>query len=230
MGSSEVILRSFTTTQSLDKVIYEVAFEDLQLVLRNVAAIEIEAQRSLGNPATSLLVDNTHSKDPALATKRVQAFFANFEDLRLAVHDAWAKIQSLTRVASGRAAASYQVWYKEQHIGNNPGAVDSYANKFNPATDYFRIVGPVLVYGRKIYWNPKGKPKFYKSVALRVPGVTVKLVRIKGVMRQAEESMRRKYRNLAITEDWVVTGALPTDGRTPGMWLGFKRKGSLLRS
>ena len=225
----EVELRSFTTTESIEKLVFEVGFEDLHLMLRAIAGNAIGNEIAAGNLPTSLLVDGAGGRDPNTAQKRIQAFFTNFDDLRDAVHQAWDKIQSLTRYRSGRARAAYQVWYKETPIGNSPGVVDSYANKFNPATDYFRIVGPVLIYGRKIYWNPTGKPKFSKSVALRAPGITIKLVRIKGVMRLAEESMRRKFRNLAITEDWVVTSALPTDGRTPGMWLGFKRKGTLLR-
>jgi len=228
MGLDQVTLVSHTTTERLDKIVLEAAAEDLQAVLRYVAAIAIKEQIDLGNPPTSLLVDNRGLKDIATAERRVQAFFARTEDLEKAVYEAWSLVQSLTRVATGRAAGSYQLWFNEQPIGSSPGAVSIYINKFNPATDYFRIVGPVLVYGRKIYWNPKGKAKFTKKTVARGPGFAIKAVRIRGIMNQVEQSMRRRYRGLAIAEDWVVTPALPKDGRTPGLWLGFKRKGTLL--
>lgn len=229
MGLDSIVLKSHTTTERIDKIILEVATEDLETVLRYVAAIEIQNQQNQNNPATSIIVDNRGRKDIATAQRRVQAFFVNTDDILNAVNEAWAKVLSLTRVASGRAASSYQLWFKEQPIGSSPGAAGAYIRQFNPATDYFRIVGPVLVYGRKIYWNPKGKPKFVKKVVARTKDLTVKAIRIRGVMNQVEQSMRRRYRNLAIAEDWVVTSALPFDGRTPGLWIGFKRKGTLLQ-
>lgn len=228
-----ITLRSHTTTDRLDKIIYEVLQEDLQTVLRFVAAEAIEEQRRLQNPPTSLLIDNSGGKSIDFAQKRVQAFFGNIEDLRLAVRDAWQLIQDRTRVATGTARSSYQVWFKEQRIGSSPAAIDPFLQNFNPATDYFRIVGPVLVYGRKVYWNPVGapnKPPRTQTKTLRVPGLTVKLIRIRGIMNQVEQIMKRRYRGLAITEDWVVTSALPKDGRTPGMWFGFRRRGTLLGS
>lgn len=228
MGLDSVTLVSRTTTERLDKIVLEVAVEDLQAVLRFVAATAIQEQRDIGNQPTSLLVDNRGLKDIATAERRVQAFFADTEQLRKAVYDAWNQVQALTRVATGRAASSYQLWFREQRIGSTPGAVETYIDRFNPAVDYFRIVGPVLVYGRKIYWNPKGRAKFVKRVAVRGKDFTIKAVKIRGIMNQVEQSMRRRYRYLAIAEDWVTTSALPKDGRTPGLWLGFKRKGTLL--
>lgn len=229
MGIDSVTLVSHTTTERLDKIVLETTLEDVQTLLRLVAATAIEEQRSLQNPPTSLLVDNRGRKDIATAEKRVQAFFGNTEDLLQAVYDAWSQVQALTRVATGRASASYELWFKEQSIGHSPGGASIYIDRFNPATDYFRIVGPVLVYGRKIYWNPRGKAKFSKSTVVRRPEFTVKAVKIRGIMNQVEASMRRKYRGLAIAEDWVTTAALPKDGRTPGLWIGFKRKGTLLQ-
>jgi hypothetical protein len=229
MGNIEVTLKSFKTTERLDKIILEVLAEDAQTVLRYVAASEIADQIAIGNPPTAIIVDNRGRKDIATAEKRVQAFFANTADLKNAVREAWQQVQALTRVASGRAQASYQVWYNETPIGSTPDTIDIYLARFNPAKDYFRIVGPVLVYGRKIYWNPKGQPKFVKKVLAKIPGLTIKITRIRGIMNTVEQSMRRRYRNLAIAEDWVVTSALPKDGRTPGLWIGFKRKGTLLQ-
>lgn len=218
---------NITTTENLDKIIIEVLAEDVSRAIREISASEIIAQVALGNRPTSLLVDNRGNRPITDANLRVQAFFADTTQIREAVYATYAKIQDLTRVASGAARGSYQIWFKEQNIGSQPGAIEPYLLKFDPTTDYFRIVGPVLVYGRKIYWNPLGKPKFTKIPGFRSKGLLVKLVRIRGLMNQVEQSMRRKYRSIAIAEDWVVTTALPKDGRTPAIWIGFKKKGAL---
>jgi hypothetical protein len=95
----------------------------------------------------------------------------------------------------------------------------------DPAKDGFRIVGPVIVYGRKIYWNPKGKPKYRRSIGYKSKTLVVKLRSIRGIMDQVEKQMRRKYRGIAVAEQWVTTSALPKDGRTPGLYIGFKKRG-----
>lgn len=224
--STQVALKGYTVTGSLEKIIYEVAEEDLQYVLRVVAAGAIQQQRDAGNPPTSILVDNRGNRFIDTAQKRVQAFFANTDELGKAVTATWNAVISQTRVASGRAVASYQLWHNETNIGNL-GALQGALKNFNPGKDYFRIVGPVLIYGRKVYWNPAGVPKFRKKIIARTRSLTVKAVQIRGVMNLVEQSMRRRFRHIAIAEDWVVTPALPTDGRTPAIWLGFKRKGSV---
>lgn len=217
-------------TANIGKFVVEVALQDALTALRAIAVEEILDQIDKDNPPTSILVDGRAGKSINEATKRVQVFFADVPTIRKAVYDCWNAVQAHTRVFTGRAAASYQLWYKETPIGHTPSACEIYLDRFNPATDYFRIVGPVVVYGRKVYWKPKGAPKFTKKTKYRFPGqnTTVKLVRIRGIMNLVEASMRRKFRYIAIAEDWVVTSALPKDGRTPGLWIGFKRKGSLL--
>lgn len=218
-----------TITASLDKTVFEVGVEDLQTIVRQLGAQVIKEQIDLRNPPTSILVDGRGNRPIDTATRRVQAFFADKAALRRAVYEAWAQIQSLTRVATGRAAGSYELWYNEKRVGRTPAAVETYLDRFQPGKDYFRIVGPVLVYGRKIYWNPKGKPRLKKKTVLRTRFATFKTVSVRGIMERVEQSMRRRYRYLAIAEDWVNTNALPKDGRTPGLWIGFKRKGSLLK-
>jgi hypothetical protein len=229
MGIVAEQVRRQTTTR-LDKIIVEVALEDVAETLRLVAAEAIGEQIALGNPPTSILVDNHSSKDIRTASKRIQAFFADVSMVYQAVQDAWAMTIDLTRSRTGTARASYELWFKEQKIGNSPDAARGYLERFNPATDYFRIVGPVLVYGRKVYWNPVGTPKFQKRTALRTKTAIFKIVRIRGIMNLVEASMRRKFRSIAVAEDWVITNALPFDGRTPGLWIGFKKRGSLVHT
>lgn len=218
---------SVKQTDRLDKIVYEVGLEDLEFTLRYVAATAIQEQIALGNKPTNLLVDNSGRKAIDKAQRRVQAFFIDREMLRKAVYEAWAKVTALTRVRTGAAVGSYELWYNNQRIGKTPAAVELVIDRFDPGKDFFRIVGPVIVYGRKIYWNPLGKPRFRLSTALKTKQAIFKVRRIRGIMDLVESSMRRKYRGIAISESWVTTPALPKDGRTPALFIGLRRRGAL---
>lgn len=229
MDKIELPIRSVAVTQRLEKTVLEVGVQDLEFIVSQLSAQLIQEQIDLGNPPTSIVVDGSGRRDVRTAKKRVQAFFADKAAIRQAVYEAWNRILNLTRVRTGRAAGAYELWFNDKPVGRTPAAVEMYLDRMVPGKDAFRIVGPVLVYGRKIYWNPKGKPKIKKITVFRGKDVTIKLRRIRGIMDTVEQSMRRRYRYLAITEDWVTTTALPKDGRTPGLYIGFKRRGSLLK-
>lgn len=230
MGILDATQVSRRTTDSLDKMIIEVAAQDLLTTLRYVAAEAIGEQILIGNKPTSLVVDGRGGKPIDQAERRVQAFFADTAIVYQAVLEAWQKTIELTKSRTGKGVSTYQLWFREQFVGTSPEAARKYIEKFNPATDYFRIVGPVIAYGRKLYWSPKGTPRFTKHTLFRGTALTVKIVRIRGIMNLVEQSLRRKFRAIAIAEDWVVTSALPKDGRTPGLWIGFKRRGNLTSS
>lgn len=221
--------RQVKETDRMDKYVVTVALEDVLDTLHAVAGAAIQEQIGLGNRPTSIVVDSSGRKPITDAKRRIQAFFADTSQVIEAVQVAWQRVQELTRIRTGRARSSYELWFKESKIGNSPDAARAYADKFDPATDYFRIVGPMVVYGRVLYWSPTGTPRFRKVTVLRTKTATFKLVKIRGIMNLAEDSLRRKFRSIAIAEDWVVTNALPKDGRTPGLWIGFKRRGSLIR-
>lgn len=229
METIQLPIKSFKQTDRLDHLIVEVAVEDVQAVIRQLGALFIKEQIDIGNPPTNILVDNSGRKAIDTAKKRIQAFFTQKDDIRLAVYAAWARVLALTRVRTGRAAASYELWFKNTPIGRSPSAVEGYIERMDPAKDFFRIVGPVLVYGRKIYWNPKGKPKLKKRTVIRGRNYVIKLVSIRGIMEQVEMAMRRKFRAVVVIEDWVVTSALPKDGRTPGLYIGFKKRGTTIK-
>lgn len=229
METIELPVVSVTQSDGLDKIVLDVALKDLPYVVRTLSSQLLAEQVRLGNPPTNIIVDGSGKRPITEAKRRVQAFFADKEAVRRAVEEAWTRIQQLTRVKSGRAAASYEVWFNNKKIGNSPAAVSSYLDRMDPSKDFFRIVGPVLVYGRKIYWNPRGKPRFRTKRLFKLKtGTEVRLKRIRGIMDQVKTAMRRRYRFLAISESWVQTTALPKDGRTPAMFIGFKRRGTTL--
>lgn len=230
MANSTIVLDSYSTTfEELDKIVIKVGVEDLKRTLQLVAGQAINEQIQLGNKLSNLIVDNSGRKDITTAERRIQAFFGgavNKERIRAAVFEAWNRIQVLTRRDTGRAQLSYQLWFNEVPIGASPAACDIYLDRMTQR-DHFSIVGPVLIYGRKLYWNPAGKARFSKRVKLRTKSATFKVVRIVGIMKSVETALRRRYRDVAIAESWVLTRALPFDGRTPAIWIGPKKKGAV---
>jgi len=227
-GSNVITVDSVvTTTEELDKIVITVAEKDLVRMLRLVGAQAIDEEIRAGNPVTNIIVDNRGNKPIDTAERRIQAFFGpDRSRIRKAVFEAWARIQALTRRDSGRAQLSYELWFNDRPIGATPAAVDLTIERMSQR-DHFSIVGPVLIYGRRIYWNPVGKPRFSRRVKLRTGSATFKTVRVVGIMKRVETELRRNYRDVAIAESWVKTTALPKDGRTPALWIGPKKRGAV---
>lgn len=222
-----------TVTDDLEKIVFSVGQDDLQSFLRAIASQAINEQIQLGNPITNLIVDGSGVKAVAQAQKVILAYFTDTDTLRQAIYDGWRIAQSLTRVLSGRAQLSYQLWYNNTPIGSSPGACEIYLDRMVPSKDFFRIVGPLVVYGRKLYWNPATngkKQKFTKRKIAQVGNTVFKVVRTKGIMDQVADQLKRKYKGLAIANSWVTTSAsaLPKDGRTPALYLGFKKRGAIV--
>lgn len=226
-------LKSYSESSrgDIDKFVYDVAFDDLLTTLRYVAATEIKEQIDIGNTPTNILVDNRSGTYRSIdaAQKRVQAFFADTNEILAALDEAWVEVRKLTPVYTGRSIASYQIWYNNTVIGNNPTAARQFAARFNPAKDQFRIVGPVLIYGRKVYWNPNGKVRLKKITVFRSKALVVKKIRIRGIMDLAAKKVQARHKSIQVAEAWVLTGALPKDGRTPAIVLSYRKKGSLFR-
>lgn len=216
-----------TTTEDLDKICIAVGVDDLRRMLRLVAANAINEQIQLNNRPTNIIVDNSGRKPIDTAQSRIQAFFIDKAQIKAAVFEAWASVQRLTRVASGRALHSYQLWFNDTPIGASPAAVEIYLDRMDPQKDGFRIVGPLVPYGRKVYWNPTGRPRFTRKAGLRTKSAVFKVKKIQGIMKVVSNTLRRKYRGVVIAESWVVTSALPKDGKTPGLWIGFRKKGAV---
>ena len=219
-----------TVTDDLEKIIIQVSQDDIQRVLRSVAATAITEQLKLGNPLSNLVIDGSGAKSIDTAQRLIQAYFTDRETLRKAVYEAWSITQRLTRIDTGRAQSSYQLWFDNSPIGNAPSACDAYIEKMDTGKDFFRIVGPLVPYGRKLYWNPATngkKQKYTKRKIAKVGNTVFKVVRTKGIMSQVADQLKRKYKGLAIADSWVTTAALPGDGRTPALYLGFKKKGAV---
>jgi len=226
VDAKKVNLRSITVTKDLDKIFYDVAIEDLEKTLRYVAAEEILNQVRIDNKPTSLLVDNS-GRDINIAKKRVRAFFADTAQLYEALTVCYAYIRSLVPRRSGRAAFSYEVWLNDRRVGRDPFEIRALIENMDPSKDFVRIVGPVVAYGRKVNYNPGGTRRFTKRTVARTRTTVIKSVKIQGIMERVEKMVGRRYPALYVRESWVTTSALPKDGRTPGLVIGFAKRGRL---
>ena len=163
-------------TSRLDTYILKALPEDLLTVLRGVAMQELDGQITSGNLPSSIIVDGRSvAKRQILEARRsISMRFADVRSLMDAVKEAYQLLLRTTRIQSppkNNIVARQHFWlYKSGvAIGRLPGAL----SKLNPATldsnSVLRIVGPLVNYGRKSYWNPIGRAKimdFYQTTSL----------------------------------------------------------------
>lgn len=219
-------LRNVRVTENLDKVFYEVIQEDMYKALQYTAAIAINEQLSIGNPLTSLLVDGRPNRYIDTAQKRIRAFFFDGREVYKAFTDAVNLISTLVPRRSGRAAFSYEFWCNEKPVGKDLSRVEAFTRTMGPQ-DYVRIVGPTLVYGRKVNYNPGGIKRFSRRTVVRTKSFLVKKVKVQGIMERVQNLIGRRYSGLYVKESWVKTNDLPKDGRTPGIVIGVSKRGKL---
>lgn len=155
-----------TVTSRLDTYILKALPEDLLTVLRGVAMQELDGQITSGNLPSSILVDGraVAKRQIMEARRSISMRFADIEGLMDAVNEAYQLLLRVTRIQSppkNNIVARQHFWlYKNGvPIGRLPGAL----SRLNAATldqnSVLRIVGPLVNYGRKMYWNPIGRAK-----------------------------------------------------------------------
>lgn len=197
-------VRSYRSTDKLDKIILDCGERDLRFSIAAIFAREVEEQRALGNPPSNILVDNSASKSLSAVRRRAHAHFVRIDDIRRAAEDALRLVALLTRYKTGRARASIAVWRNDRPVSSVAAAVARFG-----ADDVVRIVGPSVPYGRKLYWNPAGTHRGKRRPSIY--GIAVRRI-------------KSRYRGLYIAETWVET---PSLGNTPGLVIGMRRKGRL---
>ncbi len=149
---------------SLETYVLKVLPQDILHVLRQTAKQELAEQVSINNPPSQILVDGKAVADRGIdgAMKRVQIRFADTRMLLSAVRDVWAALVRVTRVQSPPqnsvvARRHFHLYVNGKPAGLLPGALST-INTANINMDtVLRVVGPLVPYGRKLYWNPIGR-------------------------------------------------------------------------
>lgn len=207
MDTIRLPVRSFKTTDRLDKMIVECGEQDLRFAIGAIFAQELDQQKRLGNPPSNVLVDGSGFKPLSTVRRNARAYFVNKESIRMAAEDALRLVALLTRYKTGRARSSIAVWINDSPAGSIAAAVA----RMGP-DDRIRIVGPSVEYGRKLYWNPDGVAKFSKRGIRR------------SILDIAIRRLKSRHKGLWIAEQWVDT---PELGRTPALAIGQRFRGRL---
>jgi hypothetical protein len=159
-GHNEVIRTSVAT------YIIQSTPQNLIDTIRAVAFHEAHEQVAADNEPSAVIVDGRESTISGIqtATKRVRMLFADIRTMIQAVKEAVDLLMQVTRLQSPPqnwivARQNYHIWVNNTAIGNAANSISRLSNKNVGPRDVIRIVGPLVRYGRKIYWNPVGGSK-----------------------------------------------------------------------
>lgn len=159
-GGKEVI------TSRLDTYILKTLPEDILRTLRTVAGQELDAQITSGNLPSQILVDGRSVARRGInsAIRSVSMRFADTQTLVDAVRVAYRVMLSVTRIQqppknSVVARKNFWLYLNGRPLGLLPGALASLDQDQLNYKSILRIVGPLVPYGRKSFWNPIGRSK-----------------------------------------------------------------------
>lgn len=148
----------------LDTYVLKVLPQDLLSVLRAVAQEELDGQITTGNVPSQILVDgrSVGRRQIAQAQRSVSLRFADTRTLIDATREAYAALYRITRVQSppknGIVARQHYWLYKNgTPLGMMPGALYKVKAEDLDISTVLRVVGPLVNYGRKLYWRPIGR-------------------------------------------------------------------------
>lgn len=169
-------------TTTIERYIVSVLPENISSAIRAIALNELAQQQAINNDPSQILVDNTTGakREIMTAKRRVQIRFQDTENLLRAVRDLYAMMQKITRLQSPpkNAIIARNNFYLYLHGGGagsggggvNLGLLPAALTKIAfPGVLTFdsvvRVVGPLVNYGRKLFWNPVGtssKMSYYR--------------------------------------------------------------------
>ena len=211
--------------------------EDLGRVVQEVSAVEITKQISIGNNPQNIVVDGSGTKPFNQADWRVTAYFANPIEVAKAAVDILIQLEKLTKVESGDAKRSYEIWtvkdkddngkLKDGNASKSLSKMLGIANKL-PVGGKIVIVGPTVDYGRKLYWRPKGKFKGRSSRKSAYSAETGKTSLVRGSRSTSMADLviarvKRKHKGVIVRGRWIVKDGLDW----PGIGVGLVTKGML---
>lgn len=159
-------LESGTIKGELRSYVVDVLPEDMKKVLVQIVYEEINAQIDIGNPPSNILVDGRSAGNRGVerAQRRVVVNFADTARVIEAIKEAYGILQRVTRIESPAknnivARYRYYLWINGKNAGVLPNAFARLASTTIEPTTVLRVVGPLVPYGRKIWWSPIGSSR-----------------------------------------------------------------------
>lgn len=148
----------------LDQYVLKVLPEDLLTVLRGVAAQELNAQIDIGNNPSQVLVDGRAVGTRSIyeAKRAVSMRFADTTMLLTAISEAYELLRKVTRLQSPPknnvvARDNFHLYLNGNPLGLLPSALSRLTPGSLDTKSVLRVVGPLVPYGRKLFWRPIGR-------------------------------------------------------------------------
>jgi len=232
----------------------DILLQDISDAVIQVADCELKAQERAGNNATNIFLNNRPTGSiPIRRTGsggqyiyRARILFGKTQQLVDAALEAMQLLRSLTRIKSGSAVQSYHIYLGNTANTSDPGSfvgtgISGIISLRGQVGDnsMVSIIGPNVIYGRKLYWNPAGGKTIAKRLApSRGLGAVVKLATKSGgyrgsatIHRDIKKRMSRsvKYKTLSFGDPFYVmyNTNIIGDKRVPAISITLKSSGRL---
>ena len=234
--------------------IKDVLLQDVSDIIAQVTNCEIEQQRKLDNKVTNTFVNGKPQGSSKIVRSskggyfifKTRAIFGSPTQIHDAALKAYQLLRTLTRFKSGAAVGSYHIYLGNTANTGNPGTfIGTGISGINAAADQLSersmlsIVGPNVIYGRRLYWNPVGGKTVAKRLANpRIRGLSVKLATTTGgyrgsatIHRDVKKRMGRnvKFKSLSFGDPFFVMAHTDIigDRRVPAITIMPKAAGRL---
>lgn len=209
---------------STERYLLQVLPGQISATIRAVALHEIQQQEGIKNPPSQILVDNMPIAKHGIerAKRRVVARFQDTQNLLEAVKAIYESLQRATRIQmpprnSIVARSNFHLYVDGVNLGLMPGALTRIAGPgVLTQSSVVRVVGPLVPYGRKSFWNPvgMGRTMQYNRVNSKRSGVRFLVPRGKDVFYPrfkpyAPSTVKRKNRGNAAGLQAMLSGATP---------------------
>jgi hypothetical protein len=217
-------------TGSVETYILKVLPQDITATIRAVAITELNEQVALDNQPSQIIVDNlpTEKRGIDRAMRRVIMRFQDNEMLLTAIKEIYRLLQQITRLQNPPknaivARQNFHLWVNNTDMGVMPSALERVKVADLPANPVLRVVGPLVPYGRKLFWNPIGTSshmQFYRVKSkksgvrfLAKRGSSATAPRFKPYRPRTLRKLANKSQRAAMTLQAMMSGAIPP-GRT----------------
>lgn len=234
----------------MDKIL----LQDVSDAVLQVANCELREQEQSGNKSTNIFLNNRpvgsfpirRTGTTGQFVYRARMLFGSATQLVDAALETMQLLRTLTRIKSGAAVQAYAIYLGNTGNTSNPGSFMGYGisgiiavRSLVTSNSMVSIIGPNVIYGRKLYWNPAGG----KTIAKRLPrvrglGAKVTLNTSSGgyrgsatIHRDVKKRMARsvKYKSLSFGDPFYVMPGFKIigDKRVPAISITLKASGRL---
>lgn len=244
--SFNLIPRRSKVTNKVINGQFVTAIPDISMLgytIQKIAASEIKEEIRQDNPPQNIVVDNQDSKPFTKAKFRITTYFANTDDMAKAALTVIQELKKVTPVLTGKAQNSFYIYTSKTFkdggtlvYKGTPGltTLKNIAATIKGKQGRLIVAGPMVDYGRKLYWRPRSTRKL-KGRVTKVPAYDAGSGKTSNLTGRRDTNMRdlvvgrarRKNKGVVIVGRWIRGKIVNGDSRWPGIAIGLKSKGRL---